>query len=203
MPDVDETNALPRAPASVTLLVNTVPMSLAAIPERAVPLGMLALKGGSRAILSLRPAFFLDTEDELCIPLGDEHANALHRIVVSVTAARPTLAIGCLQGPDGADARETERALTRNLHDMRPKCLMLALVGGWFELPLQPPHKREAEVPSHHRSAFRKREALRLAAESLLLGALDATSESPRPLARRRNVAGGTLFGQGALAQAS
>jgi uncharacterized protein VirK/YbjX len=115
------------------------------------------------------------------------------------------------------------RELTRNLHGLRPKCLVLALAcalarhwgltrvlavgnaahplrnagrrfvadydafwqeqqgraigNGWFELPLQPEHRSEAEVPSHHRSAFRKREALRMHAEHLLTEALGAAPE--------------------------
>lgn len=79
----------------------------------------------------------------------------------------------------------------------------LALAGGWFELPLQPLRKREAEVPSHHRSAFRKREALRVAAESILLGALGAAPEASRQLVRHRSAAGAAPFGQGAFVEAS
>ncbi|WP_240669209.1 DUF535 family protein [Dyella sp. M7H15-1] len=44
--------------------------------------------------------------------------------------------------------------------------------GGWYALPSTPTHKSEAEVPSNHRSAFRKREAFRLQAERLLINAL-------------------------------
>ena len=42
----------------------------------------------------------------------------------------------------------------------------------WFVLPVQPARKSEADVPSHHRAAFRRREALRGAAESVLTAAL-------------------------------
>lgn len=194
-------------------------------------LGTLAMKDGSRAILSLRPPIFLGCEGELCIQLGDELGNPLYRIVVTAID-ESTLAIGCLQGPDGTVAREAVRELTRNLHGMRPKCLMLALalvlarhwgltrvlavgnavhplrnarrrfmadydaywreqqgreVGdGWFELPANPERKTEADVPSNHRSAFRRREALRMDAERLLIGALGAAMEpgSLRPARR-------------------
>ena len=198
--------------------------------EGGAPLGLLGLKDGSRLVLSLRPPIFLGCEGELCIQLGDELGNPLYRIVVSLIDARPTLAIGCIQGPVGADAREVVRSLTRNLHGMRPKCLMLALAqalarhwraqrllavgnaahplcnarrrcvadydafwqeqqgravdGGWFELPVAGAHKTEAEVPSQHRSAFRKREALRMEAERLLVVALDAAPERWRQQGR-------------------
>ena len=153
----------------------------------------------------------------MCIQLGDEFGNPLYRVVVTVIDD-DTLAIGCIQGPVGGAARETVRELTRKLHGMRPRCLMLALaralarhwglsrllaVGnaahplrnprrrfvadydayweelqgraagdGWYELPLLPLRKTEADVPSQHRSAFRKREALRMEAERLLVDAL-------------------------------
>jgi uncharacterized protein len=44
--------------------------------------------------------------------------------------------------------------------------------GGWYVLPPTQVHKSEAEVPSNHRSAFRRREALRLQAERLLIQSL-------------------------------
>lgn len=52
--------------------------------------------------------------------------------------------------------------------------------GGWFELPSQSERKTEAEVSSRHRSAFRRREALRMEAECLLTGALGAVAEYHR-----------------------
>ena len=200
--------------------------ALAALPEplfRAVyvegcaPLGLLTAKDGSRLVLSLRPPIFMGCEGELCIQLGDEYGEPLYRVVVTVID-RDTLAIGCIQGPVGSAARETVRTLTRNLHGLRPRCLMLALAGtlarhwglsrllavgnaghplrnprrrfvadydayweeqqgrvagdGWYELPLQPQRKGETDVPSQHRSAFRKRETLRMQAERLLVDAL-------------------------------
>ncbi|MEW9572477.1 VirK/YbjX family protein [Rhodanobacter sp. Si-c] len=203
------------------------PLFRAVYAEGGAPLGLLTLKDGSRLILSLRPPIFLGCEGELCIQLADELANPLYRIVVTVIDQHPTLVIGCLQGPVGTEARETVRVLTRNLHGMRPKCLMLALVralarhwgiarvlavgnaahplrsvrrrfvadydaywqeqqgrvvgGGWFELPMQPERKTEAAVPSQHRSAFRRREALRIEAERLLTWALGPMPERHRP----------------------
>lgn len=198
------------------------PLFRAVYAEGGAPLGLLSLKDGSRLILSLQPPIFLGCEGELGIQLGDELGNPLYRIVVTVTDER-TLAIGCLQGPVGATARETVRELTRQLHGLRPKCLMLALAGalarhwrltrmlavgnavhplrnarrrfvadydafwqeqqgravgdGWYELPLRPQRRTEVEVPSQHRSAFRKREALRMEAERLLVEALGAVPE--------------------------
>ncbi|WP_426661354.1 VirK/YbjX family protein [Rhodanobacter aciditrophus] len=190
--------------------------------EGGAPLGLLSLKDGSRLILSLQPPIFLGCEGELGIQLGDELGNPLYRIVVTVIDER-TLAIGCIQGPVGATAREAVRQLTRQLHGLRPKCLMLALAcvlarhwglarvlavgnaahplrnarrrfvadydafwqeqqgrdvgGGWYELPLRPQRRTEVEVPSQHRSAFRKREALREEAERLLVEALCVEAE--------------------------
>lgn len=203
------------------------PLFRAIYAEGSAPVGLLNLKDGSRLILSLRPPIFLGCEGELCIQLSDELGNPLYSIVVTVIDERPTLAIGCIQGPVGAEAREVVRQLTRNLHGMRPKCLMLALAcalarhwgiarvlavgnaahplrkarhsfvadydafwqeqqgrdvgGGWYELPVQPERKTEAEVPSQHRSAFRKREALRREAERLLVEALGTMPERHRP----------------------
>lgn len=189
-------------------------------------LGQLALKDGRKLILSLRPPIVMGCEGELCIQLGDEQGHALYRVVVSVVDDARTLVIGCLQGPAGEDTRELVRELTRNMHGLRPKCLMLSLArvlvqqwgvtrilavgnaahplrnarrhfvadydtfwqeqqgravdGGWFELPLLAERKSEAEVPSNHRSAFRKREALREQAEHILRDALQVMPERPR-----------------------
>lgn len=224
------------------------PLFRAVYVEGGAPLGVLTLKDGSRLILSLCPPIFLGCEGELCLQLGDEQGNPLYRIVVTVLAGR-TLAIGCIQGPDGEGARETVRELTRNLHGLRPKCLMLALAGalarhwgmermlavgnaahplrnarrrfvadydafweeqqgraidgGWFELPVQPERKTEVDVPSQHRSAFRKREALRMEAERLLLDALGPTPDSRLPSAWRRREPSGHSFIPGTLAKAS
>lgn len=193
------------------------PLFRAIYAEGVAPLGLLTLKDGSRLVLSLRPPIFFGCEGELCIQLGDELGNPLYRIVVTAIGD-DTLAIGSIQGPDGAQAREVVRELTRKLHGLRPRCLMLALAralarhwgmtrilavgnaahplrdprrrfvadydaywqeqqgrpvgNGWYELPLQPQRKTAADVPSQHRSAFRKREAIRTEAERLLADAL-------------------------------
>ncbi|HEX8778502.1 MAG TPA: DUF535 family protein [Rhodanobacter sp.] len=224
------------------------PLFRAIYAEGGAPLGLLPLKDGSRLILSLRPPIFLGCEGELGIQLADEQGHPLYCIVVTVTDER-TLAIGCIQGPDGAAARERVRDLTRQLHGLRPKCLMLALAcalarhwgvtrllavgnaahplrnarrrfmadydafwqeqhgravaGGWYELPLQPGRRTEAEVPSHHRSAFRRREALRAEAERLLVEALGAPSEHQRPRAPRFEASSPHQLFQGVCAEAS
>lgn len=198
------------------------PLFRAVYVEGVARLGLLTLKDGSRLMLSLQPPIFFGCEGELCIQLGDKLGNPLYRIMVTVIDDG-TLAIGCIQGPTGGTARETVRELTRNLHGLRPRCLMLALaralarhwglprllavgnaahplrnprrrfvadydayweeqqgsaVGdGWYALPLRPVRKTEAEVPSQHRSAFRKREAIRMEAERLLVDALGAPAE--------------------------
>lgn len=182
-------------------------------------LGYLPLKDGSHLKLSLLPPANLGCEGELCLQLSDARERALYRIIFSVIDRRPTIAIGCLQGPDGNEARDTVRELTRNMHGMRPKQLMLCLVyafarqhgierivavsnaahplrrargvfqadydafwveqnalssgDGWFVLPANPVRKVEADVASNHRSAFRRRELLRIAAEQLVSNALD------------------------------
>jgi uncharacterized protein VirK/YbjX len=48
----------------------------------------------------------------------------------------------------------------------------MAAGGGWYILPSSQSHKSEADVPSNHRSAFRRREALRRETEQLLANAL-------------------------------
>lgn len=224
------------------------PLFRAIYVEGSAPLGLLTLKDGSRLILSLRPPIFLGCEGELGIQLSDEHCNPLYRIVVTVTDER-TLAIGCIQGPVGAGAREAVRVLTRNMHGTRPKCLMLALAcalarhwgmarvlavgnaahplrnarrrfvadydafwqeqqgreagGGWYELPVLPERKTAAEVPSQHRSAFRKREALRMEAERLLTEALGTVQERYRSRVQRAGMPGSHHLLPGICAEAT
>jgi uncharacterized protein len=182
-------------------------------------LGSLTAKDGSLLTLCLRPPIFKGCEGELCLQLCDVNEDPLYSIVFSVSDENPTIRIGCLQGPNGEDAREVVRELTRNMHGLRPKQLMLSLVyafarhygikqlvaisndahplrrsgrpllsdydafweeqqgkpveDGWYALPATQTHKTEAEVPSNHRSAFRKREAFRMQAEQLLVSALE------------------------------
>lgn len=186
--------------------------------EGGVPIGLLALKDGSELVLSLRPSIDKGCEGELGIHLEEIGGRTLYRVVCTVIDDGRALAIGCLQGLGGDDARELVRELTKQMHGLRPKQLMLGLacafarhagiarvVGianrahplnrrragqfqadydafwteqhgvaedGWFALPVEPPRKSEADVPSHHRAAFRRREALRLAAEGVLTAAL-------------------------------
>jgi uncharacterized protein len=185
-------------------------------------LGNLTLKNGTQLQLCLRPPIFMGCEGELCLQLNDANDHPLYRLILSVIDDRPSIAIGCIQGPDGEHARDTVRELTRNMHGMRPKQLMLSLAyafaqhfgierilavsnaahplrrarekfqsdydafwleqkgrplaDGWFMLPESLSRKCESEVPSHHRSAFRRREALRIEAERLLTNALEAHS---------------------------
>jgi uncharacterized protein VirK/YbjX len=90
-------------------------------------LGQLTLKDGSRVALHLRPPVFMACEGELCIELSEMNGQTLYRLVMTIIDDQTTLAIGCLQGPDGEHARDRVRELTRNLHGMRPKQLMLTL----------------------------------------------------------------------------
>ncbi|RDD82945.1 DUF535 domain-containing protein [Dyella tabacisoli] len=183
-------------------------------------LGTVTLKDGSPLKLCLRPPILMGCEGELSIELRDANDHLLYRIVLSVIDYRPTIAIGCIQGPAGESSRDVVRDLTRNMHGMRPKQLMLSLAyafarqygikriwtvsnaahplrqvrrtfqadydafwqeqggrqvgNGWFILPEQLSRKSESEVPSNHRSAFRRREALRIEIERLLGHALEA-----------------------------
>jgi uncharacterized protein VirK/YbjX len=182
-------------------------------------LGCLTLKDGSQLKLCLQPPIFLGCEGELCIQLSDAEDHPIYRIVLSVIDDQPTIAIGCIQGPDGEDGKALVRDLTKNMHGMRPKQLMLSLVyalarnyaakrilaignaahplrrardrfqadydafwqeqkgvdigNGWFQLPETPSRKSEAEVASQHRSAFRRRESMRMEAERLLIEGLE------------------------------
>ncbi|MFC3652378.1 VirK/YbjX family protein [Dyella humi] len=90
-------------------------------------LGSLIAKDGSLLTLCMRPPIYKGCEGELCLQLCDVNEDPLYSIVFSVADSQPTLMIGCLQGPRGDNARDVVRELTRNLHGMRPKQLMLSL----------------------------------------------------------------------------
>jgi uncharacterized protein VirK/YbjX len=89
-------------------------------------LGSLALKDGSEARLHLRPPAHMSCEGELVIELTDVQDRPLYRLVMTLIDD-DTLAIGCIQGPAGLHGRDAVRELTRNMHGMRPKQLMLVL----------------------------------------------------------------------------
>ncbi|WP_201315977.1 DUF535 family protein [Dyella sp. EPa41] len=89
-------------------------------------LGELTLKDGSVLKLHLRPPITMGCEGELSIELGDADGRALYRLVLTVIDEN-TMAIGCIQGPDGEQARDHVRVLTRQMHGMRPKQLLLEL----------------------------------------------------------------------------
>ena len=89
-------------------------------------LGELKLKDGGVLKLHLRPPIHMGCEGELSIELGDAHGRALYRLVLTVIDEN-TMAIGCIQGPDGEQARDHVRVLTRQMHGMRPKQLLLEL----------------------------------------------------------------------------
>lgn len=91
-------------------------------------LGAVVLKDGSRLLLNMKPPIEMGCEGELTIELSELNGRPLYRVVMTVIDEQPTLAIGCIQGPVGADAREQVRELTKQLHGMRPKQLMLWLV---------------------------------------------------------------------------
>lgn len=177
-------------------------------------LGELVLKDDSRVRVHLRPSIAMGCEGELGIELTDIDGSTLYRLVLTVIDdVRPTLTIGCIQGPDGEDGRERVRVLTRQMHGLRPKQLMLELAyafagacgiryvlavgneahplhkrrrfladydafwqeqggvplnGGWYVLPETLHHRSEAEVPSKHRSSYRKRGELRAQGEQLI-----------------------------------
>ncbi|WP_157956493.1 DUF535 family protein [Dyella sp. C11] len=89
-------------------------------------LGTLHLRDGSRLRLRMRPSIAMGCEGELAIELTDAQDVMLYRMVMTLVDD-DTLAIGCMQGPNGVDARERVRELTRNMHGMRPKHLLLVL----------------------------------------------------------------------------
>ncbi|QNK02953.1 VirK/YbjX family protein [Dyella telluris] len=89
-------------------------------------LGSLILKDGSEVRLHLRPPPHMTCEGELTVELADASDRTLYRLVMTLIDD-DTLAIGCIQGPAGLDGRDTVRELTRNMHGMRPKQLMLVL----------------------------------------------------------------------------
>lgn len=89
-------------------------------------LGRLALRDGRQLGLQLRRAVRMDCEGELIIELGEPDGPPLYRLVLTVIDD-DTLAIGGIQGPSGDMARERARELTRDMHGMRPRQLLLAL----------------------------------------------------------------------------
>jgi len=89
-------------------------------------LGSLQLKDGSEVRLHLRPPAPMSCEGELTLELTDAQDHTLYRLIMTLID-NDTLAIGCIQGPTGTRARESVRELTRNMHGMRPKQLMLVL----------------------------------------------------------------------------
>jgi uncharacterized protein VirK/YbjX len=89
-------------------------------------LGFITLKDGSEVGLHLRAPAHMTCEGELTLELTDACDRALYRLVMTLIDD-DTLAIGCIQGPAGVDGRDTVRELTRNMHGMRPKQLMLVL----------------------------------------------------------------------------
>lgn len=89
-------------------------------------LGYIALKDGSDVKLHLRAPAHMTCEGELMLELTDVYDCTLYRLVMTLIDD-DTLAIGCIQGPSGEDGREKVRELTRNMHGMRPKQLMLVL----------------------------------------------------------------------------
>ncbi|OOG49469.1 DUF535 family protein [Rhodanobacter sp. C01] len=183
-------------------------------------LGNLTLKDGGQLKLCLRPPISVGCEGELCIQLSDADDHPVYRLILTVIGDRPTIAIGCLQGPDDQNGKDMVRDMTKNMYGMRPKQLMLSLAyafakhfrierilavsnaahplrrvrdkfradydafwleqkgsdvgNGWFMLPEALSRKSESEVSSHHRSAFRRREIMRIEAERLLIDALEA-----------------------------
>jgi uncharacterized protein VirK/YbjX len=91
-------------------------------------LGSLTAKDGSLLTLCLRPPIDKGCEGELCLQLCNGNEDPLYSIIFSIADELPTVMIGCLQGPRGAHAKDVVRELTRLLHGMRPKQLMLSLV---------------------------------------------------------------------------
>lgn len=210
-------------------------------------LGGFTAKDGSLLTLCMRPPIYMGCEGELCLQLCDANEDPLYSIIFTLADEKPTLMIGCLQGPNGENARDVVRELTRILHGMRPKQLMLSLAyafarhygveqlvaisndahplrrrgrrlfsdydafweeqrgrrigGGWYALPASLPQKTEADVPSNHRAAFRRREALRREVEQLLLNALRppvpfAGSAAPRTLRMMAPLVAGSGYGR-------
>jgi uncharacterized protein len=92
-----------------------------------VTLGELSLKDGSQLQLRMRPCQAMGCEGELSIELAETDGRVLYRLVLTVIDEEPTMAIGCIQGPHGEQARERVRELTKLMHGMRPKQLMLVL----------------------------------------------------------------------------
>ncbi|WP_199016431.1 DUF535 family protein [Shimwellia pseudoproteus] len=165
----------------------------------------IELKSGETARLKLMRSRF-PREGDLGLYLFDAADALVYAITFSIVG-KGQLLISGVQGPGPEHGAEMVKEMTKQMHGLRPKNLLLSAVYviarqynlsaikgitdqthiksqhlrssynafweesggqpdhcGWFDLPDSEPQRDVETVKSQHRSAFRKREALRAAA---------------------------------------
>jgi len=94
-----------------------------------VPLAEAPGKSGLPYRIELRTVNICDREGDLVLQLVQD-GKTLYTTAFSIAPrdGQAAISIGCIQGGKTEDAREAIRAATRDLHGLRPKQLMVALV---------------------------------------------------------------------------
>jgi len=96
-----------------------------------VPLAEVQGRSGLPYRIELRTVNMFDREGELVLQLVQD-GKTLYTVAFTIAARDggqvPDIGIGCIQGGKTEDAREAIRTATRELHGLRPKQLMIALV---------------------------------------------------------------------------
>ncbi|ELX8380908.1 VirK/YbjX family protein [Providencia vermicola] len=179
----------------------------------------IELKSGDYAQLRLVYSQY-PREGDLTLHLLNEMGDDIYLMSFSF-GTEGQLYICSLQGPSTEQSTEQVKSITKQMHGMRPKNLLMSSIyavaaffhctsimgisnnchikrqhlkssydhfwqecngvisaDGWYHLPLTEPVRDIESVKSQHRSAFRKREALREAMYQSVLGSLAAYSVS-------------------------
>lgn len=180
----------------------------------------IELKSGDFAQLKLVYSQF-PREGDLTLHLFNETGDGIYLMSFSF-GTEGQLYVCSLQGPSTEHSTEQVKSITKQMHGMRPKNLLMSstyavatffhctsIMGisnnshikrqhlkssydnfwqecsatvtpdGWYHLPLTEPTRDIESVKSQHRSAFRKREALRDAMSQSVLNTLEKYSVDP------------------------
>lgn len=185
------------------------------LSEQGLELTPIELKSGEHASLKLMRSRF-PREGDIGLYLFDENGDDIYALTFS-RGDKNKLYISGLQGPKPENGAELVKKMTKEMHGMRPKNLLISVLygfcdylkidgicgiaddnhikskylkssynafwqecsaechnDGWFHFPAEEPIRDISLVKSQHRSAFRKREALRAEVISQTLQTLKA-----------------------------
>jgi len=102
------------------------------LAERAVLLATIEGKSGARYRVALSLTHTMDKEGELMLTLTQENSDdRLVTLAFSLGAdirGNSQILLGCLQGANGAGAKERFRDVTKDLHGLMPKTLMVKVL---------------------------------------------------------------------------